>query len=276
MMARTMDELRELAPGYVMDTLDPNERAAFEAALASSPELAADVADQRAVVEALATEHSVPPPPSLRDALLQRIAADRAVSPVHRPVTSRAPLTSRRWLSPLVVTGLAAALVFAIVGGRQAAALRDSQLATLRDSMRAHDAVLADVQGKLHQRDTALNTIVGAESGLIVVDLAGGTVTGPGAQLFWNPKQGRGVLHAFRLTAATTGRAYQLWLIRDGKAIPVRVFNTDPNGHGLVTGFSLPREAKGVSAATVTEEPAGGSSQPTSSPVIRGGLARTR
>jgi anti-sigma-K factor RskA len=270
MMARTMDELRELAPAYVMDTLDPNERATFEAALASSSELASEVAEHRAVVEALATEHAIAPPPSLRNALLRRIADERPARP---PAASAAAFPYRpHWITSVVITALAAALVFAIADGRRNAGAPDAQITALHDSARVRDSVLADVQGKLHQRDTALNTIVGAESGLLVLNLGGGNAAGPGAQLFWNPRQGRGVLHAFRLATAPAGRAYQLWLITNGRPTPVRVFNTDSHGHGLFTGFDLPRDPKVASGVMITEEKAAGASQPTSAPFLSAGL----
>jgi anti-sigma-K factor RskA len=263
----TIDELRELAPAYVMNTLDPNERAAFEAALASSPELAAEVADHRAVVEALATAQSISPPAALRNTLLERIAAERqARRQAATPISS----ARRRWVPAVVVTALAASLVVAIALQQRTASERDSALATLR----ARDSVLAFAQTRLAARDTEIETILTAERDLMVVHLASADAkTGPGVQLFWNYKEGVGVLHAFRLAPARAGRAYQLWLIKDGKPVPSRVFNSDPDGHGLVAGFDLPRDTKGVTALAITEEPAGGSQQPTTTPFLLGTVA---
>jgi len=262
----TIDELRELAPAYVMDTLEPNERAAFEAALATSPDLAAEVAEQRAVVEALATEQSVSPPAGLRQSLLERIAAERRSG--RQAVT---PMSSarRRWVAPTLVTALAAALLLAVGLQRQTASERD----TLRAAVRARDSALAFAQTRLAARDSEIDAILTGERDLVLVHLASANTTGPGVQLFWNLKQGRGLLHAFRLTPAPTGRAYQLWLIKDGKPVPSRVFNSDPDGHGLVAGFELPRDMRGVTALAITEEPAGGSQQPTTTPFLIGAVA---
>src|SRR5262245_57148830 len=249
----TIDELRELAPAYVMNTLDPNERAAFEAALASSPELAADVAEQRAVVEALATEQSVAPPAGLRNTLLERIAAERRGS---RQAATPISSARRRWVSASIIAALAASLVLAIALQQRSASERDTALAALR----ARDSVLAFAQSRLAARDSEIEAILTAERDLVVVQLASANAkTGPGVQLFWNYKEGIGVLHAFRLTPAPAGRAYQLWLIKDGKPVPSRVFNSDPDGHGLVAGFDLPHDTRGVTALAITEEPAGGS-----------------
>jgi len=265
MMKWTIDELRELAPAYVMNTLDPNERAAFEAALASSPELAADVAEQRAVVEALATEQSVAPPAGLRNTLLERIAAERRGS--RQAVT---PISSarRRWVSTSVITALAASLVFAIALQQRAASERDTALAAVR----IRDSALVVVRSLLAQRDTQIDVILTGERDLVLVQLASAKTTGPGVQVFWNPKIGRGVLHAFRLTPAPAGRAYQLWLIKDGKPVPSSVFNAESDGHSLVANFDLPRETKGVTAFAITEEPAGGSQQPTTTPFLLGAV----
>jgi hypothetical protein len=101
------------------------------------------------------------------------------------------------------------------------------------------------------------------------------SVVGPGIQFFWNEKKQVAMLHAFRLKPAPAGRAYQLWLIRDGKAVPSRVFNSDPDGHALVENIAVPANARGVTQVLLTEEPAGGSPQPTTKPFLGGALAKT-
>ena len=101
------------------------------------------------------------------------------------------------------------------------------------------------------------------------------TATGPGIQFFWNAKQNRAIMHAFRLRPAPAGRTYQLWFIVNGKPVSAKVFNSDPDGHALVENIDVPPSPAGVSQVLLTEEPAGGSPQPTTTPFVGGKLAKT-
>ena len=78
-----------------------------------------------------------------------------------------------------------------------------------------------------------------------------------------NPVNHTAILHAFQMAQAPAGRAYQLWFIRDGKPVPSITFNADSTGHALVQQVPMPADGT-ITAAAVTEEPAGGSAQPTS------------
>ena len=104
---------------------------------------------------------------------------------------------------------------------------------------------------------------------------AADTVRGPGIQFFWNAKQQRAILHAFRLQPAPAGRSYQLWLIADGKPVSAAVFNSDPDGHALVENIQVPPTPNGVTQVLLTEEPAGGSPLPTTKPFVGGVLGKT-
>lgn len=76
-------------------------------------------------------------------------------------------------------------------------------------------------------------------------------------------------MHSFRLKPAPAGRAYQLWLLpKQGNPIASTVFNTEPDGHGLVTRIPIPDP--GITGFALTEEPASGSPQPTSTPFLVG------
>jgi hypothetical protein len=65
---------------------------------------------------------------------------------------------------------------------------------------------------------------------------------------------------------------YQLWIIpKDGAPIPSQTFTVDAEGKALVTGITLPGDQL-LAAAAVTDEPTGGSPQPTTTPFLVGTL----
>ncbi|AHG93809.1 Anti-sigma-K factor RskA (plasmid) [Gemmatirosa kalamazoonensis] len=148
------------------------------------------------------------------------------------------------------VVGIAATLLVAA-----GLALENLQL---RRSLESRGVELAQATAKAERRERQLDAVLEAEKDLYVAQMKGAdTVTGPGIQFFWNAKQHRAILHAFRLPPARDGRAYQLWLIQDGKPVSAKVFNSDPDGHALVENIQVPTTPNGVTQVLLTEEPAG-------------------
>lgn len=77
----TLDQLRDLLPGYLFGTLDTDELSAFEQGLRSpvfGASLQSELSALRSTAGAVAQAHAVTPPPSLRDRLQARIAAEKA------------------------------------------------------------------------------------------------------------------------------------------------------------------------------------------------------
>lgn len=94
----TAEQLRDLAPSYVLGMLDADERAAFDRGL-QTPEcrevLERELATHRAAAELMATAHAVAPPPGLKARMMQRIAEEKhaavaalMVEPVAEPVAA--------------------------------------------------------------------------------------------------------------------------------------------------------------------------------------------
>jgi anti-sigma-K factor RskA len=268
----TSEELFELAAGYALGATTEEEAAAVEAALPESAALQAEVASFRDVMVMLAQSRAVAPSPGLRDRLVTRVhetpqapAATqdgKVVSITAAPSVRRA---ARPWGWAL---GIAATLLLAAGLGLEN--LR------LRRTLESQGTQIAQLSEKSERRERQLDALLEAEKDLYVAQMKGAdTLTGPGIQFFWNAKQGRAILHAFRLRPAPTGRSYQLWLIQDGKPVSAKVFNSDPDGHALVENIDVPRSPNGVTQVLLTEEPAGGSPQPTTKPFLGGALAKT-
>jgi len=247
----TRDSLRELAPGYVLGALSPEEARAFEAALAASPELRREVAEFREVSGLLALPDERAPAPELKQRLRERIGA---IKSAELSSAAREPLPRRGMLLPLLLgLALAASLLLAIGLFRRTRTL---------------ERVLADRERLLTEREATLNELLEP-----AVQLTTLTATGeapPVVQVFWNRASNLLTLNTFRLKPAPSGRVYQLWLMRkQGKPIPSALFNTEAGGHQLVRGVSVP-SGEDIGGFALTLEPAGGSPQPTSTPIVFG------
>lgn len=244
MSATIPESIRELAAGYALGALAPEETRQFEAALAQSAELRSEVAEYREVNALLALHGTERPSAAVRERLLERVG--RAKEVAFRPSAKG---------SFLMPWALAASTVLAVGLGLR--------VRSLNRELEGSTASLAATAAKLARREETLDALLTAQFELTVVQLTTAGAQAPGIQFFWNRRSNQGVLHAFRLPPAAPGKVYQLWLIpRGGTPIPSRTFTSGADGHALVEAFQLPVDG-GFETAAITVEPEGGSQTPT-------------
>jgi anti-sigma-K factor RskA len=270
----TPDEssLRDLAAAYALGALSPEETRAFETYLATSAEARQEVAELRETAALLAlSAPDAEPAPALRARVLEAVSASklRPLSP--SPTAAPAPLRPTRRPSPLFWAALAASLLAAVGLGLRAGRLAD-ELAQ-RDSTIAEQArTLVAQDQRLATTDSTLASLL--SPGVQLVQLTAKGDPDPQIQLFWDRRRNTAVLHASKLRPVPAGRTYQLWFIKDGKPVPSVTFDVAPAGEALVPRVTVPSEGQ-ISAAAVTEEPAGGSPQPTTPVLLVGTLAKS-
>ena len=256
-MSDITPEMRDLAPAYALGALDAEEARAFEAAMAMSPELRQEVADYRELNAVLAAGQAVPPTAALRERLLERVRSEKVV-----PLAGRKPPT-RPLFGILLGLGVAASTLVSLGLGLR--------VRTLNDALAARDSVLAVREQRLTERERTLNAIL--EPGVELTLLTRPGESPPGIQIFRDKLRNRLIIHAFRLTPAPAGRAYQLWILpKGGNPIPSRVFNSESDGHALAEGIEVPTDVE-VDGFAITEEPAAGSPQPTTAILLYGKVA---
>jgi hypothetical protein len=249
----SQERLLDLVPLAALGALDGEDRAFFEARLASFPVVERELAAYRDLTGllGLATPPS-PPSAALRERVLD----------LTRPAPRR-----RGWLVPALAAALLAAL-----GGlllvrderdatrREAAASRASaevaraEAAALRERLAA-DAALRELMSLSETRVASLDGLAPAK--------------GARAKVVWHPAKREGVLVASGLAPAPPGKAYELWIIATGAPVPAGVFQVDAEGRGV---HRLPPglELIGVKTFAVTVEPEAGVPAPTGAMVLAG------
>jgi anti-sigma-K factor RskA len=260
----------DLAAAYALGALGPEEKRAFEAYLASSADARGEVAEYREVAALLAAAGSTAgPSPSLRDRVIA--GAPRAgagpprAAPIAAPAAAPGGAARRSWTLP---AALAACLVAAIaLGVRQtrlsvALAAKDSALAADRAALDSARRGLAEAQATLERV---------LEPGTRMFQLTESGNPDPGVQIFWNRNRNEALLHAYRLRPPASGRTYQLWFIRDGKPVPSVTFRSSGEGGAIIPHIPVPTGGT-ITAAAITEEPQGGSPQPTTPVLLVGSL----
>jgi anti-sigma-K factor RskA len=220
-------DLHELVAAYALNALDDDEKAAFERHLATCERCAAELSALRETAASMAyTLEGPPPPPELRGRILDAVRAERAnVIPLRR-----------RGMGPALGAVAAIAAVIALGLGIWSASLSRS-LDDERDRLAATEEALALVADPNASR----TELAGAEGSLVVA--------GPGAA----------ALVVCRLEEAPSGKAYEAWVIANGRPRPAGLFDggddctahvlSEPIPRGAIVAVTLERE-EGVDAPT--------------------------
>ncbi|PWC04961.1 anti-sigma factor [Agromyces badenianii] len=264
----SFEALRGALAAHALDALDAEERAAVERALAADPALR-DEADGFAETSALlaAAVAPVEPPPALKSRLLAQLDAlpqqrpeaaattaappappaaaapePEAAAPRHAREPGRAErVAQRRWFQrPGAIIAAAAASVVLIAGAIIGVGWAGPNGWGAQREMAAI-AEASDVQSSTHEVD------------------GGGAVT-----LYWSAEQGRSGVIVEGLPDVGAESTYELWYIDDDGPQSAGTFDVQGEETWRVLDGAF---APGVEVG-VTVEPAGGSPQPTSDPIV--------
>jgi anti-sigma-K factor RskA len=236
-----MPELHLLTGAYALDALDDVERVAFERHLRSCGSCAAEVIEFQEVASRLVSRVAMDPPEHLRKQVMSHVRRTRQLSP-----GGRVPLR-RPSLRRMLATAAAAVLIAGSAGLGGVA---------WQGHRAAHDATVA--ADRVAERAAQLAEVMTDPDRIEVVQpsTAGGTATIVAAG-------GNAVLVTHRLTALPDGKTYQVWLFDNKGVHSVELLQLrNGSGQSLVPGVSV------GSSIGVTVEPAGGSPQPTTKPVL--------
>ena len=260
----TCDEVRDLAAGFVLGALAPEDERAVRDHLETCPESHSEIAELGGVVPYLAESiEPVEPAAGLKARILAAAAADLETRPrgastesgsapvVPFPV-GRAPASTRGIAPSGWVLRIAAVLAVVVLGGwnlllqgqlRDAQAYDEGVAAVLEVASRpgSQAAILADPDG-----DGPRGIAAVAADGSVVI--------------------------AMRDLPATAGtEVYEAWVIGgDGVPVPIGDFAVGADGVAVFTADATPASA-GVTLA-LTREPAPGATAPTL-PIVSAGVA---
>ncbi|MCP2329849.1 MULTISPECIES: anti-sigma factor domain-containing protein [Actinoalloteichus] len=245
-------DIHSLTGAYALNAVTGEERTAFEEHLAACPVCAQEVRELRATAARVAGALPTTPCPGLRERVMAEVATVRQEPPlVDDGTRAGAPApdvrsgAGRRWVVRSALALAAATAVLAGVLGGQAIQLREE-----RDTLREE---LAGEAGP------ALSDLLASEDTRVV---SGESEGGGTATAVVSREADRAVLLVSGMPDAPADHGYQLWLIDDQHARPAGMLDDGEGPVVLVKGLD------GAERIGVTVEPAGGSRQPTTDPVM--------
>jgi anti-sigma-K factor RskA len=217
---------------YVTDGLEPAERAALVAHLASGcPQCAGALAEAQATVAHLPrVEDQVRPPASAKQKLMSRVATATSSSS-----TSSSSRRASRWPGMAI-----AACIGAILAGGAVWMTLQNQLTPIR----AKDLQLVSMTSPTQPKATG--------------------------RVMWDHDHGKWHVTVFDLSPPAAGQTYELWFITpEGKKVPGGTFDVDSSGRGSLIA-AVPPGIGPIALAAVTNEPIGGVTQPTGNIHLKG------
>lgn len=225
------DDLKE---AYALGALTESERREFKDLLAAHPELQAEIDDLESTANLLAlAPQEQEPPPELRRNLLSSIGAEDAPEAPLEATPRRAGLFGP---AGYAAGALAAVAALAVVG-----------LLVWNVSLRGENE---DLRGEAQSRQT-----YELQGSGMAQDVRGEVVM---------LGDGRAVLMAEDMPSASEDEVYEAWLLRDGVPEPAGLFEP----HDGAAALPIEGSVEGADAVAVTLEPSGGSSMPTSEPLL--------
>ena len=259
----------DLAAAYALGSLEPGERSEFEGHLATCTDCQREVDSYQEVAAGLADGAPVMnPPPALRDRVLSRVQdEDLGVQVMAHVAPERLPEASagRPVFRRVLMGATAASLVLAAGAVFMLQQSNDTRLA-LERAYESSRAALAERDDTIARQQAILDTLLAPE--ISTASLVAAAPQAPGLQLFWNRGTNLVVVAAFNLPPAPAGRTYQLWGIRgDDAPVSLGLFDVSPDNTAVTLTAS---STETFDVAAVTDEPAAGSSQPTSVPFLVG------
>ncbi len=247
--------LRFQCDAYLLGLLDGEDLREFEAALrASGAEGKALLAESTDVVAKIGlTAPLVDPPALLRTRLLKSLAPE--------PVVAAPPKPRGRLLA---FAGWAVAAGLAVVSY-----LGLQNNSRLQGDLTATQQELAGLRIEAGHMKKVLSVVMARDARII--RLATSVPEAPQLRAFWSKPTGL-VLTGLNMPMPAAGRTMQLWIVpKSGNPISAGVFRPESGGQVLLVTASAaaPEDAK---ALAISDEPEGGSAQPTTTPAWVGAV----
>ena len=256
-------DLHTLTGAYALDALDSaSELSRFNRHLSRCQSCSSEVRGFREVATAMAFAATTEAPAAMRERVMTAAARTRQLPPEIR--THARPRRARTWVPWLSGVVATASIVIAVLFGfaqshtqgelnqaraqNQALASEQAQITAELNQARAHDQALALILGAPHVTLLSQSTSKGGVA-VVVLDAATRKL----------------VVATSGLPALPAGKVYQLWLIGPVKIVSAGLLPT------AQAGVTTPVVAAGIVKGDklgLTVEPAGGSKQPTTTPIL--------
>jgi len=253
------DQFRELIEAYALGALDPEERAALESHLAEGcAECSKALDEARWLVSQLA--YLAPdrkPSDMLRSRLMRSV----------RTLASSARTASPPASVPFWMWGAIAALLLFT-------AYTSWETYQLKKAIDAANEQAKIAIARRYELEEEFAGVIRTDPRSVKIPMTTGDKSVPNLEAMWHAKLGI-VVAGQNVPMPSGERTLQLWLIPKtpgGTPIPSRAVRPDADGKFMLLVADPPGSMDATKALAITEEPVGGSAQPTTKPIWVGAI----
>lgn len=265
------NQFGELIEAYALGSLDSADRALIEAHLASGcVECANALEEARWLVSQLAyLAPNAEPSDMLKGRLRQTVRAEAAGGQPRQQPNGGAAIPWWLW------AGVAALLLFSVYSAWNEQHLRNA-VANLQQQAEAQRAERQKLEQQLRvAKLQAQEAMIWMDPKSVKIMLPPKDPKMPQLEAMWHPELGLCV-RGWKVPSPGDNRVLQLWLIpkkAGGKPMPSVTFWPDASGTFSAMVENPPDAMSDTQALAITEEPMGGSAQPTGAPMWVGGVS---
>jgi len=265
---KNCDQFRELIEAYALGALDPEERAALEAHLATGCSDCAKAAEEaRWLVSQLAyVAPEASPSDMLKGRLMQTVRAEAQSQAQPHVLRTKNAIPFWLWV------GVAALLVFSVYSAWNMRRLQNEILeANNRAAALIGEREKSEQQLALAKREA----MILMDPNSVKIALKSGDAQGPQLEAKWHSEWGV-VVMGENIPMPSPHHVLQLWFIPKaaGKMpMPSMMIRPDANGKFVLLVSSPPESMDATKALAISEEPEGGSPWPTNPPRYSGGVS---
>ncbi|HKK44807.1 MAG TPA: anti-sigma factor [Balneolaceae bacterium] len=269
------DKFEELCAGYVLHSLNEDERNEFEQMLEEATD------EERQLYESLAsaanqlafTVEKAEPSDEIKKRLMAEIKShdddqeNEISGSIHKDQTS--PEDKNKGEDSFNWQAFAIAASFALLIVSLSLVFYSFNL---RSQVSHQKTQIVRLKNELQQKRQMLSILGSRDVDMVI--MAGMEVNPNGyGKVIWDPKKQQALLQVSNLPPVPKGKDYQLWLIKNNKPVSAGVFATDNEGDNF---FKIEKMAqaskKTANAFAVTLEPKGGVPQPTGDMYLMGSM----
>jgi anti-sigma-K factor RskA len=265
---KNCDQFRELIEAYALGALDPEDRTALEAHLATGcPDCAKAVEEARWLVSQLAyAAPEAAPSDMLKGRLMQTVRAEAQSQAKPHVLPGKSAIPFWLW------AGVAALLVFSIYSAWNARRLNNEiRQANERAAALIHEREKTEQELALAKREA----MILMDPNSVKIALKSGNAQGPQLEAKWHSQLGV-VVMGENIPMPSPHHVLQLWFIpkKAGQMpMPSMMIRPDANGKFVLLVSNPPESMDATKALAISEEPEGGSAWPSNPPRYSGGVS---
>lgn len=273
------EKFEELCAGYVLQTLDEDERREFEQMLAnaSQDELAFYQKMQATANQMAFAVEENESSEAVKEQLILQARSQAGVDQQEKDTPTadedaEISVEDSAFNWPAFTAAASFALLIICLSLIFYALNLNSEINNQKDEIIHQQMIITELENELKQKEELLSVLEGREVNMVA--MSGMEINPDGfGKIIWNPETQQALLQVANLPMSPEGKVYQLWLIKNNKPVSAGIFAVKEEGDQFFEIEDIgATDAVSANTFVVTMEPEGGMPRPTGDTYLMGSM----